>query len=146
MKMRSIVCGVDFSSGSKKALRTAVDLARTNGSALSVLFSVEPMLVAAAHAAGDKRAEKASTTAALERFIARAARPHSPENVRAVVTEGTPADEILKTARREDADLIVVGTRGAGNIARLLLGSTAQRVLRRARVPVLAVPSSGEAS
>jgi nucleotide-binding universal stress UspA family protein len=146
MKMRSIVCGVDFSSGSKKALRTAVDLARTNGSALTVLFSEEPMLVAAAHAAGDKRAEKASTTAALERFIARAARPHSPENVRAVVTEGTPADEILKTARREDADLIVVGTRGAGNIARLLLGSTAQRVLRRARVPVLAVPSSGEAS
>ena len=143
MKMRSIVCGVDFSSGSKKALRAAVDLARTNHSALTVLFSEEPMLVAAAHAAGDARAAKATTTAALERFIARTTRTEPPDNVHAIVTEGTPADEILKAARREDADLIVVGTRGAGNIARLLLGSTAQRVLRRARVPVLAVPSGG---
>ena len=145
MKMRSIVCGVDFSSGSKKALRAAVDLARTNRSALTVLFSEEPMLVAAAHAAGDARAAKATTTAALERFIARTTRTQPAENVHAIVTEGTPADEILKAARREDADLIVVGTRGAGNIARLLLGSTAQRVLRRARVPVLAVPA-GEPS
>jgi nucleotide-binding universal stress UspA family protein len=145
MKMRSIVCGVDFSSGSKKALRAAVDLARTNHSALTVLFPEEPMLVAAAHAAGDTRAAKATTTAALERFIARTTRMEPPDNVHAIVTEGTPADEILEAARREDADLIVVGTRGAGNIARLLLGSTAQRVLRRARVPVLAVPS-GEPS
>src|SRR5689334_19489169 len=113
MKMRSIVCGVDFSRGSKKALRTAVDLARANHSALTVLFSEEPMLVAAAHAAGDARAAKATTTAALERFIARTTRMHPPDNVHAVVTEGTPADEILKAAQREDADLIVVGTRGA---------------------------------
>jgi nucleotide-binding universal stress UspA family protein len=56
------------------------------------------------------------------------------------VTEGTPADDILKAAGRRRADLIVLGTRGAGNVARLLLGSTAQRVLRRARVPVLTVP------
>jgi len=146
MKMRSIVCGVDFSSGSKTALLTAVDLARANGSTLTVVFSEEPMLVAAAHAAGDPRAEKTTTTAALERFIAKATRPHPLEKLHAIVTEGTPADEILKTARREDADLIVVGTRGAGNIARLLLGSTAHRVLQGARVPVLAVPSSGEAS
>ena len=37
--MRSIVCGVDFSSGSRKALRAAVDPARANRSALTVLFS-----------------------------------------------------------------------------------------------------------
>ena len=141
MKMRSIVCGVDFSSGSKKALRAAVDLARANRSALTVLFSEDPTLVAAARAAGDPRATRASVTAALERFIARTTRTHPVRRLQALVTEGTPADEIVKAARRRRADLIVLGTRGAGNVARMLLGSTAQRVLRQARVPVLAVPS-----
>ena len=138
--MRSIVCGVDFSSGSRKALRAAVDLARANRSALTVVFSEDPTLVAAARAAGDPRATKASATVALERFIARTTRTHPLRGVQAVVTEGTPADEIVKTARRHRADLIVLGTRGAGNVARMLLGSTAHRVLRQARVPVLAVP------
>ena len=139
--MRSIVCGVDFSSGSRKALRAAVDLARANRSALTVLFSEDPTLVAAAKAAGDPRAARTSAAIALERLVARTTRTHPLRRVQAVVTEGTPADEILKTARRRRADLIVLGTRGAGNVARLLLGSTVQRVLRRTRVPVLAVPS-----
>ena len=141
MKMRSIVCGVDFSSGSRKALRVAVELARANRSALTVLFSEDPTLVAAAKAAGDPRATRASATLALERFVARTTRTHPLRGLQAVVTEGTPADDILNAAGRRRADLIVLGTRGAGNVARLLLGSTAQRVLRRARVPVLTVPS-----
>jgi nucleotide-binding universal stress UspA family protein len=141
MKMRSIVCGVDFSSGSRKALRAAVELARANRSALTVLFSEDPTLVAAAKAASDPRATKASATTALERFVAKTTRTHPLRGLEAVVAEGTPADEILKTARRRRADLIVLATRGAGNVERLLLGSTAQRVLRHARLPVLAVPS-----
>ena len=140
MKLRSIVCGVDFSSGSRTALRAAVDVARANDSELTVLFAEDPMLAAAARAAGDPRAERASTSAALERFIARTTQTLQPCRVHTVVTEGAPANQILETARREHADLIVLGTRGTGNVARMLLGSTAERVLREARVPVLAVP------
>ena len=144
MKLRSIVCGVDFSSGSKTALRAAVDVARANGSELTVLFSEDPMLAAAAKAAGDLRATRATTSAALERFISRTTRANPIRRLRAVVTEGTPAEQLLKTAQRQHADLIVVGTRGAGNVARMLLGSTAERVLRQTRVPVLAVPAGAE--
>jgi Universal stress protein family len=46
----------------------------------------------------------------------------------------------LKLARQPGADLIVMGTRGMGGIMRLLLGSTAEAVLRNSRTPVLAVP------
>jgi len=141
MKLRSIVCGVDFSSGSRTALRAAVDVARANDSELTVLFSEDPILAAAAKAAGDPRATRASTSAALARFIARTTRNVPPGRLRTVVTEGTPADQILETAGRQHADLIVLGTRGAGNVARMLLGSTTERVLRDARVPVLAVPA-----
>jgi nucleotide-binding universal stress UspA family protein len=62
--------------------------------------------------------------------------------LRTVVAVGAPADEILKAARRPAADLIVIGTRGKGGVAGLLLGSTSEAVLRRARIPVLAVPQS----
>src|SRR5215467_2652578 len=133
MRLRTILCGVDFSSASRQALRVAAALARANGSRLIVLFADDPMLVAAAKAAHDIRGSAHSTAAALDRFIARTVRPLSPK-VRAMVTSGSAADELLKAARRQHADLVVIGTRGMGKVARLLLGSTADHVLRRARV------------
>jgi nucleotide-binding universal stress UspA family protein len=60
---------------------------------------------------------------------------------------GNPADEIVATADDRDADLVVVGARGLGGMARLLLGSVSERVLRHARCPVLIVkerPSKGD--
>jgi nucleotide-binding universal stress UspA family protein len=58
---------------------------------------------------------------------------------------GNPADEILATAGAFDADLIVVGARGMGGMARLLLGSVSERVLRHARCPVLIVKEHSKA-
>jgi len=144
MRLRSILCGVDFSAASRKALRAAAELARASGSELIVLFSEDPMLVAAAKAAHDVRGSVSATAEALDRFIGHAVRPRL-RRVRAVVTSGTPCEEILKAARRRGAGLIVIGTHGKSKAARMLLGSTAESVLRRARVPVLAVPS-GERS
>ena len=140
MRLRSILCAVDFSKASREALRAAADLAHAHRSRLTVLFVDDPMLVAAAKAAHDVRGSSTSTAAALDRFIAQAVRPMA-HRVRARVTSGTPVDEILKEARRQHADLVVMGTSGMGKVARMLLGSTADRVLRRARMPVLAVPT-----
>jgi nucleotide-binding universal stress UspA family protein len=143
MRARSVVCGVDFSRASAKALRSAAAIARRGRGQLVVLFVEDPMLAAAARAAGDRRASTASTTPALERFVkkslGRAARPR----LHLAVAVGDAADEILKTATRRRADLVVLSTHGSGrgSMARLWLGSTAERVLRHTRVPVLAVPS-----
>jgi nucleotide-binding universal stress UspA family protein len=142
MRARRIVCGVDFSKASAKALRTAAAIALHSRGELFVLFVEDPILAVAAKAAGDRRASTASTTPALERFVKKAlGRTGRPRRLYLALSAGDAADEILKDATRRRADLIVLGTRGSGNAARLLLGSTAERVLRHARVPVLAVPS-----
>jgi nucleotide-binding universal stress UspA family protein len=53
--------------------------------------------------------------------------------------EGDPADEILKVAGVENVDMIVMGTHGATGLTRLLMGSVAENVLRKAPCPVLTV-------
>jgi nucleotide-binding universal stress UspA family protein len=58
----------------------------------------------------------------------------------ATAAAGGPAHVIAEIARRDSADAIVVGTRGRGQVAGLLLGSVTQRLLHLAHCPVLAVP------
>ena len=60
---------------------------------------------------------------------------------RVIVTTGTPAPEIVAAAEREGVDLVVIATHGRGGIAQALLGSTTDRVLRRAPCPVLVIRS-----
>ena len=55
------------------------------------------------------------------------------------VATGIPSEEVITAARAEDSDLIVVGTRGKTGLAHILLGSTAERVVRGAHCPVLTV-------
>lgn len=56
------------------------------------------------------------------------------------VGTGIPSEEVIAAAQAEDADLILLGTRGKSGLAHVLLGSTAERVIRMAPCPVLAVP------
>jgi nucleotide-binding universal stress UspA family protein len=64
---------------------------------------------------------------------------HDPR-VRTELLEGQPYEKILETAEREDVDLIVLNTRSRSGLDRALLGSTAERIVRGAHVPVLSVP------
>ena len=56
------------------------------------------------------------------------------------MVEGDPTNEILEYAVETDCDVIVMGTHGRGGLDRLLLGSVAERVIRRSHVPVVTVP------
>ncbi|MBE0616426.1 MAG: universal stress protein, partial [Proteobacteria bacterium] len=62
------------------------------------------------------------------------------EDLELRVTHGEPWEQILETARETKADLVVMGTHGRKGLDRALFGSTAERVLRRSTVPVMAVP------
>jgi nucleotide-binding universal stress UspA family protein len=57
--------------------------------------------------------------------------------------DGVSYDQIVRAAREEHVDAIVMGTRGLGGLARLLVGSTAQGVLRRSVVPTIVVRDGG---
>ena len=56
-----------------------------------------------------------------------------------IVVRGNPVEEIIKTAEERDCDLIVMGTHGQGTLADVMLGSTARRVIRRSKIPVLVI-------
>src|SRR6476661_3949342 len=117
MRGRSIVCGVDFSSASAHALKCAATLAKTHGRRLVVLFVEDPILAAAARTARTTRTSLGSTTAALERFMKRCIGSRYGTRAHPAIAVGTPADEILKVARRQHADLVVLGTHGMSRAA-----------------------------
>jgi len=137
-RFERILCAVDFSEYSRTALRYAAVLARRRGSRLTVLFVNDPLLVAAAAAAYDRRALADTTRHQLREFVRGAA--GSATDVDCLVALGDPAREIQKTAARLKSQLLVLGTRGLGDARRLFFGSTAGRVLRTATCAVLAVP------
>ncbi len=66
-------------------------------------------------------------------------RPRSGWGVRSAIRWGIPLDELLTAVGDADAHVLVVGARGTGGVARMFLGSVAEGVLSRARVPVLVV-------
>ena len=140
-----ILCPVDFSEGSSRALAYAVSLAGTHAR-LTLLHVVEmpPELVAtllgqqldvdALHAAAEADA--------LDRM-----RALVPPGIRtgcglqAKVLEGAAYRQILRVAAAEESHLIVMGVHGRGGIDRLVFGSNTARVARAAVCPVLVVPS-----
>ena len=62
--------------------------------------------------------------------------------VQSRIATGIPSEEVLAVARAEDADLVVVGTKGKTGLEHVLLGSTAERIIRMAPCPVLTVPAA----
>jgi nucleotide-binding universal stress UspA family protein len=117
-------------------------VAQRRGGELTILSVVEPLFAQAAEIRLHVDLAQADVEPALREFID-ATLPDSVQqaaHVRAEVTVGNTSEAILRTARRLEAGLIVMGTHGLGGFRKLLLGSTTEKVLRRTEWPVLAVP------
>lgn len=137
----TILCAVDFSEYSRDTLRYAVTLARRFEARLLVLNVADPLLVTAA---GTRALDViAGIQKDLRKFVdVTLAGAASPPVVEILVETGTAAQEILAVAHREHAELVTIGTYGMSGVRTLLVGSTAQHVIRHADIPVLAVPQS----
>ena len=137
-----IVCPTDFSERSAPAEREAVRLAKALGAEL-VLAHVgtdatlwrEGLYTPAVRAVVEGQ-RKWAADALAARAAALAA---EGVTARAVVKVGLAWKEIVRVAAEEHADMIVMGTQGRTGLERLLLGSVAERVIRRAPCPVLTV-------
>lgn len=141
LPFRSILCPVDLSDESQVALRWAAALAARFGSRLTVLSAVEPLLAEAARSRYGLDLTNVEKDPTLREFVAAAVATISPELSPAVeVRVGRPPGAIAATADTHRCDLIVMGTHGLSGLRKLFLGSTTEHVLRRTRVPVLAVP------
>jgi len=136
---RSILCAVDFSVHSRQALQYAAAVAKRFRGRVTVLFVNDPLLLAAARQAyGNERQLIEQSRAELVRFVTRALR--RPQRMPTIVAAGSPASQILATAKRLRSDLIVIGTQGLSGVQKLVFGSTTEQVLRRTTIPVLAIP------
>jgi nucleotide-binding universal stress UspA family protein len=141
---RRILVPTDFSPQSEAAWDLARRLARAVGAEIVLLhaFVEAPLYSESAFAAERVREAYAAgrewVTAQLERWATNAQGEGLAVKTR-LRSGGVAHEEIVAAAREEGADLIVIGTHGYGGVDRLLLGSVADRVLRLASCPVLAV-------
>ena len=139
-EVRRIVVGVDGSENAQRALGWALLLARQFDAELVAVHAVGllahlgegPPVPSHSHLEKLRRAFESEWCALLQTStVARRLR----------LEDGPPVPVLLATAEQEAADLIVVGSRGAGGFPELLLGSTSHHVAERASQPVLIVPS-----
>jgi len=138
-----ILVAMDFSPSARRALREAVKIA--DGEAQVMLIHVTPRLQPALPWSGANR--KIVTQLGRQavndarRALAELTAGLSGIRTRTQVRIGTAHEVILDEAKRRNADLIVIGSLGRTLSERLAIGSTAERVVRKASIPVLVTPA-----
>ena len=141
--MPGIIVGIDGSHNSQHALDVAIAEAALRHAPLTVIAVHQVMAGYSGHgvaypgdaALADKAREAAQ--AEVDGVLANVG-DSRPSSVTVRGVSGLPAEAILDAAK--DADLIVLGSRGAGGFSRLLMGSVSSQVTHHAHVPVLIVP------
>ena len=140
--VNSILVPTDFSEASEKAVEYAADLATTFDAKVSMIYVddlnySEIGMFGIVDADRLRQETKARASDKLERLIGQ----YIPEASRGetLVVEGKPGLEIVEYAAKAEVDLLVVSTHGHTGLSHMLLGSTAEYVVRRAPCPVLSV-------
>ena len=135
----SILCAVDFSEGSGQALTAAGRIAETYRQPLVIVYVADPLL-ATAEGFQAQRDPVGVLSDALGRFVNEVLGDGAAERHTLVVSIGAPAREILAACEARGAQLVVLATRRATGMGRIVFGSVAERVLRESTLPVLVVP------
>ena len=144
--MSGIIVGVDGSGHSQRALEWAMKEAAIRHVPLAVLTVHEAnrgyFSGVALYPDDPGRTEEARKAAQAEtdKVLAGLDGPR-PDSVTVKAVHGFPVEELVKAGK--DADMIVLGSRGAGGFTRLLMGSTASQVSHHTHCPVLIVPPEG---
>lgn len=141
MNAKKILFPTDFSEASEAAFQHAVALAQETGARLIIVHVEEPPLpygesLATLPASVDQELQK--------RLMSIQPSEDVPCEHRLLI--GDPASEIVRLAEAEKVDLIVMGTHGRTGLSRLIMGSVAEAVVRRASCPVYTIKQPQEAA
>ncbi|GJM22103.1 MAG: universal stress protein [Planctomycetota bacterium] len=141
---KRVLCPVDFSDAARRACDDALALALHWDAELLLVHVVEPVLVPEAYGL-----PASQVAVSLEQEVREAAESQlraltaelseSGAKVRALIDEGNASHRLTELVSEEDVDLVVMATRGLTGLEHMLLGSTAERVVRRCACPVLAI-------
>lgn len=140
MNAKKILFPTDFSSCSDAGLEHATTLARESGATLLIVHVAEPP---AAYGGGEMYyGVPEPDTKALAKML-EAVVPTDPSvRYEHRLLSGDPANEVVELAKEENVDLIVIGTHGRTGLRRLLMGSVAEAIVRRANCPVFTFKQS----
>lgn len=148
---RTILVAADFSASSCEAFQVACSLAHERKSRIFVLFVAEPKYAVpeptyVGQQPGPLTVVEREPTYfdAVKDRLCEVYAPHRPIDVEYHTRVGAAAEEILRAAHEVHPDLIVLGTHGRTGLRRMLAGSVAETVLRRAPCPVLALRFSSQ--
>lgn len=148
LPIRRILVPIDFSGHAKNALKYAVPLAEAHGASIHLLYVIEPTIYPADFGFGQvvmpgvEHELRVKAEAELEAL--REQEIGSRVESSAAVRVGKAHQEILREAEERNIDLIVIATHGHTGVEQILFGSTAMRVVRLAKCPVMTVRPSAE--
>ncbi|OGL07026.1 MAG: hypothetical protein A3I03_04785 [Candidatus Rokubacteria bacterium RIFCSPLOWO2_02_FULL_68_19] len=138
---KKILVPLDREAGAEVALPVAADLAKSDGTVIRLMYvAPTPSAIVAEGrviAYADQESDRLQHLGMV--YLREAAHQLAGLPVEYAVRFGEPAEEILEEAREFGADLVVMATHGRSGVARLMLGSVAEAVLRRSEVPVVLV-------
>ena len=141
-KIHVILCPVDFSDASRKAVQYAKEFAAGMGASIHILNVVEPRPMAVDitlnYVPLEEDLEKAATEdlkVILQELL------QAGLKAECSVEFGNPSDVILEKAADLDVNLVIMGSHGKKGLSRLIMGSVAETVVRKANCPVLIVKS-----
>jgi nucleotide-binding universal stress UspA family protein len=144
MTYKRILIAVDGSAGSRKAAKAGLLLAKQL-KAFAVIVCITDLTNAIDSAnessSIDKKVEKAYSDEA-NKIIARITKNERYKKLSTLIAGGVPQYEITKIAKKQKADLIVMGTHGRTGLRHLLMGSIAEYVIRHSTIPVFVVPEA----
>jgi nucleotide-binding universal stress UspA family protein len=140
--MKKLLVAVDLSEPSKEVIETGVALAHSLDASIELVHVREPFVYAMAGVYGPSPEQEQALVAWIDRTLAEASDRVAHASVPCVTTSlyGSPAREIVAHAEKVGADLIVIGTHGRSGVSHALMGSVAERVVQKAKRPVLTVP------
>jgi nucleotide-binding universal stress UspA family protein len=149
--IKRILAAIDFSLYSPQVLRFAVDLARELKAQLVVVNVINQRDVQAIEMVQREfpgqsvsqfvRVATAERVNLFEKLLAAAGA--ASVGAKKLIKVGVPFKEILNAVDEEQADLLIMGTKGRGNVADALFGSTAEKVFRRCPIPLVSVRPEG---
>jgi len=140
LDIQTILCPTDFSACSEQAFQLACSMARDYGARLIVLH-VQPAPIIV-YGEGVVPPEPVEYRSQLKRQL-ETVQPQEPDiRLEHHLVEGDPATEILRAARSVKCGMIVMGTHGRSGLGRVLMGSVAEAVTRKAPCPVVTVKAS----
>ncbi|MBN8614166.1 MAG: universal stress protein [Deltaproteobacteria bacterium] len=142
--MSNIVCAIDFSEQSNAALAHAVGLAKRLGAKVLAVHAWQLPVYAVPDGVAVFGPEVvAEITTGLQKQVAATLEAHRVDGVtiEGKLVAGAPVEATLEVAKEAGADYVVIGTHGRTGVARFVLGSVAERMVRLSTVPVIVVPT-----